>query len=203
MALDATKLCNMAMSLFGNDRINDIDEDTATANLCKLWYEQIRDEVLTEAGVRWRCASTRKKLSQLSTAPDFGWSYQYQLPADPKLLRLDYFVNEKGDYKRIPWLREGDAILTNETECRILYIFQLTDPAKFSPLLAEAIYTKLGSVLAGKIAQHPKKAEQLMMFYRQDVLLRAKAANGQETYIEDETGVDEWGSVGRRRLQRW
>ena len=199
-------ICNLALSAFGSARIRSLDDANETANLCTLWYPQVRNEVLVETGVRWQPAKARAQLSELSTTPTFGWDHQYQLPAD--LLRLDYVTDEEvitldyisyqtADAKYVSWEREGDVILSNWDTCYILYIKLLTDTAKFTPLMIEAIYTKLGAALAGKLAQNRQAQERLLLFYRQDVLPRAKAANNQEVYVPNEGGADDWSDTGR------
>lgn len=195
MPISETAICNLALSLFGNSRIGDIDEQSITANLCKVWYEQTRNEVLSESGVEWVCAKTRTQLSQISDDPAFGWDYQYQLPAD--CLKIIGIVTDEGDIKNIPWTREADRILTNEEECYLLYIKQITDPTKFSPLLARAIYTLLASVLAARLAQNLQKSRELLLEYTEVVLSKAKMSNAEDGYLEEEEGAYDWEEAGR------
>jgi len=189
MALSSTEICNFALSLFGSYRISDIDEATETANLCKLWYEQVRDEVLCEAGVDWKFAIARTELTQVATDPDFGWDYQYQLPDN--LLKILAVVHDEYDLPDAEWLREGSYILTNQEDCHIRYIQSVADVTKYPLLLVKAIYTLLASVLAGRIAQNAQKSLELLQEY-EAVLSKAKMTNAEETYIPDEKGKPYW-----------
>ena len=204
MALTETQICNMALSLFGDMRISSIDDATETANLCKLWYEQCRDEVLSESGVEWRFAIVRVQLTQCATAPSFGWTYQYQLPDGLlKIIKvLNVYSNTVYPYADIPmeydinWKREGDKIMTNWTECYLHYVKQETDVTKYPKLLVKAIYTLLASVLAGRIANNPQKSLELLQEY-EAVLSKAKSTNSEECYVENEEGSNDWTSAGR------
>ena len=204
MALSETAICNMSLSLFGDMRISSIDDATETANLCKLWYEQCRDEVLSESGVEWRFAIARTQLTQCATNPDFGWNYQYQLPADLlKIIKvLDVYSATVYPYADLPqeydinWKREGDKILTNWTTCYLHYVKQETDVTKFPALLVKSIYTLLASVLAGRIASNAQKSLELLQEY-EAILSKAKSTNAEECYVEDEEGYNSWVNTGR------
>ena len=195
MAVSVVKICNQALSLFGNTRISSLSEATEASRVCNLCYEQVRDEVLSDSGVDWNCAIVRAELTALSDDPDFGWDHQYQLPANT--LRVIAQVTNEGDVKNIPWVRESDRILTDESDCYILYIQRLTDPTKFSPSFIRAVYTLLGSVLAGRLAQDKKRANELLIEYLEVALPKAKMANAQEGYIENEEGDYSWSGAGR------
>jgi len=195
MALSETKICNLALSLSGNSRISSINDDGEKPETCKELYELTRDEVLADSGVNWRCAVVRTELTAFATDPDFGWEYQYQLPAD--VLRVISMVTDEGDQKILPWIREGDRILTDQDACYILYIKRLTDVTKFPPLLAEAIYTKLASKLAVRLSTNPQMSEFLLRQYLEVVLPKAKMANAEEGYIDNEDGEHTWSRAGR------
>ena len=189
MSLSATEICNLALSLFGSYRITDIDDANETANLCKLWYEQCRDEVLSEAGVDWKFTIARTELTQVATDPAFGWDYQYQLPDN--LLKILAVVHDEYDLPDTEWLREGSYILSNQDDLHIRYVQSIEDVTKYPLLLVKAIYTLLASVLAGRIAQNPQKSLELLQEY-EAVLSKAKMTNAEETYIKDGDGKPYW-----------
>lgn len=196
MARSVTSLCNMAFNLIGEtDLIIDITTDkSVNADVCNLLYPEIRNQVLSDPQVEWVCARTRKKLSS-TTAPDFGWSYAYTLPAG--CLRVIAQIASDGDTRGIPWRRESNKLLTNQDECYILYIQQIRDVTQFSPYLAKAIYTMLASELATRISGNKVKANDLLIVYREEVLPNAVAANQAEQYIEDEEGHTKIADAGR------
>ena len=81
MAASETSIANMALGRIGSKRLNDIDADTTVeAILCRLHYEQARNELL-QSHV-WRFALARSVLSEDTNTPDFQWDHQFDLPVD-------------------------------------------------------------------------------------------------------------------------
>lgn len=205
MAASSTQICNLALSQFGQARINDIDGTDSNSNECKLHYSQSLEELLSEPGVDWTFARTRAELSAEAT-PSFGWSYSYALPA--KFLRLrkhtdqEYYLDGmlylmQGDRPSYPYTIEGESLLSNKDECYVLYIQSITDPAKFPPMFVRALYMKLASVLAGRMAQNTKRGNELLEIYQTETLPTAIAANGSSDYVEDERGYNSVADAGR------
>jgi hypothetical protein len=83
MSISDTSICNMALGRIGATRINDFSDDTESSSeaiQCRLHYETTRDAQLRSN--LWRFARARETLSANVTAPDFEYSYAYDLPAD-------------------------------------------------------------------------------------------------------------------------
>jgi len=80
MASTAITICNLALGKLGAARIISLTEASPEANACSIHYEQTRNEVLRAH--RWNFAITRATLTELASAPEFGWAHQYQLPND-------------------------------------------------------------------------------------------------------------------------
>ncbi len=197
MALSEVKICNLALSLFGNLRIAALTESNEPSRLCALYYPQTRDEILGLPTVEWRFAFVRADLgAKESEAPPFQWANQFQLPSDPPVLRVINQVSEAG-IAEIPWSREEDKILTNESTCLIFYIQKLTDVPKFPPLFVEALYTKLASKLARKLAEDQQAAARLLQEYVQVALPAAIGANEAEYFVPEERGAEKWTDKGR------
>ncbi len=196
MARSTTSMCNLALNLIGDkQRITELDDDqSVTANVCRLVFPEIRDQVLAEPSVEWVCARTRKQLTLLSSTPSFGWSYQYTVPAG--CLRVVAVVASSGDTRGIPWRRESNRLLLNNNECYILYIQQIADVTQYSPALAKAIYVKMAAELATRVAGNKVKARDLLQVYLEEALPEAVAANQAEVYVEDEHGHTTWVDAG-------
>lgn len=192
MATSPTEISNLALSLIGDMRIKDIDGTSDREQVCKLWYAKKRRELLSHPDVDWTFARVRGQLTAEAT-PAFGWGYSYVKPA--KYLRLrrhtsdvTYYTNAlyyKGDMPSYPYTIEGQSILTNKEECFVLYIEDVTDPTKFSPLFEAALYTSIAAVLATRLANDPKQQIQLLEIYRSVALPDAMAADGSENYEEE------------------
>ena len=187
MSISQVEMCNMALGKIGHKRfISDIypDEDTEPARQCYRFWEGNRDFVLSDAP--WRCARKRTELSELETAPDFGWDYQFTLPSD--------FIREVEvlDSSEIPTEYTIENVLLANTDTIYLkYIYKLTDTTKYHPMLLEAMVTRLAHLLAMPLTGD--KSIKDMMFKEYGITLQmAKEANAFE-YVEDKVKKrDSW-----------
>ena len=116
-----TEIANSSLISLGAATILDINDDTKTAKLCKRRLPELRDKLLRTYS--WSFAIARKELSQIATAPAYGYSYAHQLPSDYiRLIEIDLRSTE---YKR-----EEDTIVSNNSEVFIRYVKRITDPNK-------------------------------------------------------------------------
>jgi hypothetical protein len=142
-------------------------EQTKASQFANDRYESVRDMVL--AAGTWNCASTRASLTLLATAPAFGFSNQFTLPAD--FLRLIRFQDEDliNIQYRIEAKSNGDGtatrvLLTDEGTANIKYVFRLTEVAKMDELLKNAIAMKL----AYQITLALKGSMQQVAFFKRE-----------------------------------
>ncbi len=167
-------ICNMALQRVSADRITSLTDGTESANACNAIYDIVADEVMVEAG--WTTAVRRSTLAQTATTPDFGFTYEYQLPVDPKcLLVLDVY-----SLSSIPieYRIEGDKLLTDEIEVSIRYVGRITSPDAYGPFLTRAIVSRLAMELAYKNAGSLGMRQQLRDEYMSDL---AEAISGDGT----------------------
>lgn len=138
-----TDLANRALSHIGDMPISSIDEDSKPARACKEFISDVIDEVLRDH--RWNCAISRVTLSRLSTPPNHGFAYAYQLPGDfLRLLELNGEQYEGSDeYFEI---EEGKRLLSNADEAKVRYVRRIDVPA-FDPLLAKAVSASLAAAI--------------------------------------------------------
>lgn len=88
-------ICNLALSEIGNraQMITSLEEDSAEANQCALWYDTLRKRLLRTAP--WGFCRYQTNLAQLgdllpdNTSP-FPWLYKYAHPAD--CLKMRYII---------------------------------------------------------------------------------------------------------------
>lgn len=123
-----TRIANRAFILLGStERIVSVDDPSPLAVQVKdLWHES-RRQVL--ASHPWNCAIRRARLNRAGSAPAFGYSAQYQLPAD--CLRWLPWVH--GDCDQFDGEEEGGSILCNrETPINIRYIADVEDVTRWS-----------------------------------------------------------------------
>jgi len=146
MALSQTSICNLALRRVGDKTITSLTDSSKEASLCALLYEPILEQVLTSSP--WNCALFRTQLSEDSSTPAFGWAHQYNLPNDPKCLQV-----QRMEDARYEWVREGDLLLTDVDEAKILYIGYVNDPTKLSPHVVKVFYLNLAIELSFVLTQ--------------------------------------------------
>lgn len=186
MAISAVSISNRALDLLGIQPIISFEDGTRAANLCQRNYPIARDLVLRS--YPWNSAITRATLPALLEDPAWGYAYQYPLPQGPDPARcLRVLKVERVEEYKI----EGRYILCNSAPpVRILYIGQISDPAQFDPLLAEAIAGHLATYLAANLTESAGRIAAVQA-YLKDVLSLAKSVDAQEGTAEDVL-IDEW-----------
>jgi hypothetical protein len=155
-----TEIANMALHRVGAQRIMDLnDQDSKSARVVRDFFEPAICEVGRLA--EWQCLKDRATLGQLATAPAFGWTYAYQLPATflrlVKLNGVDY-RGQPGDDHEI----EGMTLLTDATEAKIEFIAYKEDTAGYDSLFVKAVVAKLAAEIAVPIRQDEGLAARLM-----------------------------------------
>lgn len=154
-------ICNRALSELGASLIVSLTDNTTEAKLCNTFFDDLADEVMVEG--MWSSTLIRTSLAQTATTPAFDYSYEYQLPVDPKCL-LVVNINEStpGNNK---YVIEGDKLLTDMSSVSIRYIARLTDPNSWDTLLRRAFTSRLISVLAFPLTGSKSRAELELQKY--------------------------------------
>jgi hypothetical protein len=151
-----TEVANLALALVEQERISRLDSDTSKpAQLCNEFLPQVRRECL--ALHPWTFARRRASLPALAAAPSFGWTAQYQVPADCiRVWRIE------ADDPHEPWDREGDVVLCNlAAPLRIRYIADIADSGKWSPLFVPLVAAALAERLAMPLTASAQAAERV------------------------------------------
>jgi len=120
--------------------------------------------------------------------PAFQFDYMYQKPTN--CLRIISQVDPDDDSVEYDHVVEGDFILTDEDECYIKYIIDLTDPDKWDAMLREAFAFRLAAELAYPQAGSKTLAAEMDKKY-QDMLAAAWSVDGQEGVMEV-VDMDDW-----------
>jgi hypothetical protein len=164
-----TELCSNALNLLGEQSITSLTDGTVRATLCKTHYPVVRDSVLEMHP--WNFATARAELAVLSATPTYKWTRQFQLPSD--CLRIIGTDPDRLDYEI-----DGTALLCDETQVYIRYVYRFTDTSKFPSTFVMALEFFLAHLLAPPLKVDAKIAEQMAMAYRY-WLAQAKIADGQ------------------------
>ena len=171
-------ICNGALNQLGASTILSLTEDSKNARLCNARYTQVRESLFRSHP--WNCLQKRIQLAADTTAPAWGFTSAYTLPADClRLLRiLDYDSNHKV---------EGRKILTNNSSMKILYVARIEDPNEYDELLRETISAALAADIAYAVTSSNPVSLNMYNLY-QTKLKDARfvdATEGQNTSQED------------------
>jgi hypothetical protein len=164
-------ICNLALQRVGAKRIASLTEDSKNARECNTAYESVRDKELRK--FVWKFAKKRAALAPNATAPDFDYSYKFELPSD--FIRLVSAKAADGDTDEIDdYVIEGKYLLTSDTDTLYLvYVSRVTDPNKFDTLFIETLYHALALQVGEAITQSNSKMDRIKEDYK-DALAEAK-----------------------------
>lgn len=147
-------ICNIALSHLGDSaNITDLNEGSAQADHCRVFYPNARDVAL-EMGI-WDFATRREVLALVADAPPSSWAYAYSLPAAclRALAVLDVNFDERNSQRFIiESLDDGTRVLyTDQVDATLRYTKKVTDTTQFTPLFVDAVGWLLASYLAGPV----------------------------------------------------
>ena len=170
-------ICNIALGHLGESRIASLEDESPAARACTLHYISARDAVLRSH--RWNFAQARAILSRLDDAPVFGWSYQYELPADCVRV-LEVNGSEGGDVITDEYIVEGRRVLTNASEVRLVYCKRVEDVSDFDPLFVQAFAVQLAIYLSETIRGTTGKTAELTQAYERITAPLARRVDANE-----------------------
>ena len=148
-------ICNLTLDYLKQAAISNIESpDTATESIFARHYDATRRECLEKHP--WNFAIKRVELTPDGTAPEFGYSYRYQLPAD--FIRLLSIGDDSIDgYRNAYEVEDGYLLLdtgdaSDGTTIYVRYIYDVTDVSAFSPLFCKVLALQLAVDLAPKFS---------------------------------------------------
>ena len=175
-------ICNGSLNQLGATTILSLTEDSKNARLCNSRYTQVRDSVFRSHP--WNCLQKRIELAADTTAPAWGFSYAYTLPAD--CLRLLRILDYDSNYKV-----EGRKILSNASSMKILYIGRITDPNEYDELLRETLSAALGADIAFAVTSNNTTSTNMYNLF-QDKLKDARFVDSTEGQnIDQDLGMSD------------
>ncbi len=179
MAISNTKIANLALVEIGAKVIETLTDQSETARVMNVLFDQTRDELLE--GYQWNFAMERQLLvsKTITTAQALEYTTAFQLPTDPYCLRVTEMINSEED-----WKVEGRTLLTHNSTVTAKYIKRVEDPVQFTPSFITALYVLLASKAVLPLKQDPKAKIALFQIH-QEMLNKAKANDGQEGTAED------------------
>lgn len=190
------QIANRALTKLGAARITSLSDDIKAARDVQSCFDDLRDDELRAR--RWQFSIRRTSLAALTTAPDHGWNFQYQLPAD--CLKID-MVNDRfpsgvlTDYigaEMLEWAVENNCVLTNlAAPLKLRYLARVTDPAQWDPSFREVLACRIAAELAESLTQSNQKRELAWQEYQMAVrkALRSNAIERQPVMLNDEAWI--------------
>jgi len=151
-------ICNGALNQLGATTILSLTEDSKNARLCNSRFTQVRDALFRTHP--WNCLQKRIQIAADSTAPAWGFSFAYTLPAD--CLRLLKILDYDSNYKV-----EGRKILSNTSSMKILYIARVIDPNEYDELLRETLSASLSADIAFAVTSNNTTSQNMYQLYQE------------------------------------
>jgi hypothetical protein len=158
------QVANRALTKLGSARITSLSDDVKAARSISNCFEDLRDDELRAH--RWQFAMKRTSLAALSTAPAFGYNYQYAVPAD--FLRIDMvddrfpaaIMDNYISAEYLEWTLEGNVILTDiGAPLKLRYVAQVTDPTSWDTNFREALASRIAMEIAEDLTQSDAKKQ--------------------------------------------
>jgi hypothetical protein len=172
-----TTLMNAALTHLGQPHITTPSELPGA----QVLYPFVRDKLLTWA--RWRFATTRQRLTRLSTPPAFEWAYQYALPSVPYCLRILEASCPSTAYCIETYTNPADVsqstrvLLTNDASVGLRYIARVPE-SLWPPLVADTCALWLASAMSqqvsGKASLRVQLFQELQMQLERAILLEGQ-----------------------------
>ncbi len=195
MALNEVKIYNMAINAIGNrDDVAATTESSREAEVCRTWYEPVRDFVLRAA--YWPSCKAFSRLALqaerdtnevwVSTDPEPGYLYVYAGPSDMLAPRyLTTFANfSYGVYGT------ARSISTNQETPILCYTKRQTDISLWDPQLQLAVALALASFISGPLRAKPGVDNKTREQANQLILeARVNTANSEQ---QDYETLPEW-----------
>lgn len=166
MPSSAVQIANRALTKLGDQRILALTDVNNAARTLNSMFEQVRDAELRRH--RWKFALARTQLTADATAPDWGFSYAYELPSDfLGMVQVGEFYIRPYTKDVGPWQREGTKLLTDlQPQLKFRYIKRVDNPGLFDPLFVEAFACKLAFESCEALTQSATKKSSLSDEYK-------------------------------------
>jgi hypothetical protein len=183
------QICNLALTRIGASTITSLSDGTRESNLCNTIYDSIAEEVMSEG--EWSVCTFRTTLNQTTNTPTYDYTYEYQLPTNPRVLK---FIEISGDrLNDLEYDIEEDKLLTNESTVKCKYVGFLEDTSKYGPYLKKAIISRLAQELSYTITGSSANSDRLYQRYQKDLdyglALDGQQGSGVFIYTDDLTKV--------------
>lgn len=186
---------NLALNAMGSrDNISLPTEESREAEVCRMWYPLVRDQILAAAA--WPEATKFRAMSLLGEATDEAWTaeaprpgytYVYALPSD--LLRPQYLTTF-GHFLISGYNDSQKALHTNQSGAILAYTRRLENVSLWSSELQMAIIYGLAAHICMPLSGKPSRAKMLVQDANNLLYMaRESAANASTEHYES---IPDW-----------
>lgn len=186
MASAKVDIANLSLLHIGADKITALTDSNTRAVVCNEFIDQSREEVLVMTRHGWNCAKKRVTIAGDNAEPPFDFDYKYRIPSDCK--RVLFPSDEDGSPLTTPWERIGDYVYSDDDECHLVYIYDLDNVSKMSPLLVRAWSLQLAISISTRIKQSTRLKNDLRRDMATTILL-AEGTEASEKYVKNPDDV--------------
>lgn len=170
-------ICNSALIKLGAEEITQTQLDNSSnkrAKLCASQYEKVKKRLLRSHP--WRFAVKRATLTDNGNTPEFGYTFEFDLPAD--FLKFHHPGDVDDAYVLTEDVTvENNKILAFDDEIKIMYIANV-DEDVFDDSFAEALAYDLAMEICYALVQSAEYKTQLRDEHR-EALRVARSMNAQ------------------------
>ena len=187
MAVDTVTIYNQALSALGTRaRVSLPDEVSRENEVCSLWFEHVRQSVLSAA--RWHSATKSVRLAVKNerdftvawteTDPAPGWRFTYTAP--PDMLRPQ-FTSTYARFEPGTYNDDTRVIYTNEEDVILTYTFDNTAISLWDTPLRQAIIHALTAHIAIPLTGKKQLAANALE-RSNNLIVAARVASANDSY---------------------
>lgn len=196
MVNDEVSVYNLALNEVGaRSNLSSTAEKDRGAEVCRLWYPVVRDQVL--AGAPWASCKRSKRLAVLAQAtdsvwselePDPGYSFAYDCPAD--MLTPRYF-DSFAPFTLSTWSDENlPAIMSNAPQAILTYTWRNQLIERWETQLQLAVVYALAANICIPLSGKTTRAQQLLQ-QANNLLLTAQVTSANSDQAQY-TSIPDW-----------
>ena len=194
--VSSTSICNQALSWLAVDPIISLEDDSNTAQWCRLNYPFLRDAVLEER--MWTFATDRA-VSTVADKDAWGDMYVHPLPISwQSVYRCYRTVNKAGSLGHAAnitsegWVVEGGNVLSYDSTIYLWGVMRITDTGAFSSLFVQALAARIAADACMPFTENQKLQRDMWELFN-GKLREAAARDGQQgsnDVIQSNTLID-------------
>ena len=151
-------ICNMALANVGKPDITTIDEDSAEARACRVYYDQTLAALLEV--YPWRFARRTVAMAEVTNAKPNRWQKAFRRPSDCRKV-LIVADEDGGDFVPglligVPYEIEGNTVYCDLDVAYMTFTADQPDPTIYSALFIDALSWQLTVRLAMPMTRDSK-----------------------------------------------